>query len=67
MDARMPCIPGMLCLTRRRAAQLFDREARRNLGMSGEEFARRYRVGKVEDLDHSAASQLAILLPWADY
>lgn len=63
---RMPYVPGVVYLTRRAAAKMFDREARTFLGMSGEEFARWYRAGEVADLDHSDVTRVSILLPWAD-
>lgn len=62
----MPHGPGFLLLTRRGSRQLLDREARRYLGMSGEEFARRYRAGKVSDLDHAGVARVSILLPFGD-
>lgn len=66
VDYRMPYVPGVVYLTRRAAAKMFDREARKFLGMSGKEFARRYREGEVADLDHSNVTRVSILLPWAD-
>lgn len=64
-EYRMPYVAGVVYLTRRAAAKMFDREARKLLGMSGEEFARRYRAGEVAHLDHSHVTELSILLPWA--
>jgi hypothetical protein len=63
MSARMPYVPGMLYLTRRRWGQLLDRQARKYLGMSGEEFARRYRAGEIEDPCRSEVILLSMMLP----
>ena len=40
-------------LTPEQSWQRFDEEARHTLGMSGEEFARRFEAGEYGDPDHS--------------
>lgn len=62
----MPHGPGFLILTRRGDRQLLDREARRYLGMSGEEFERRYRAGQVEELNHSHVTRVLMLLAFGE-
>jgi len=52
-------------LTSREARQLFDREARRHLKMSGTEFLRRWEAGKFDgQADTSAVRRVAMLLPF---
>ena len=43
--------------------QLFDRQARKFLGMSGDEFVRRYRAGEIEEPNRLDVARVAILLP----
>ena|SRR5215211_3347327 len=50
-------------LSREEGKQLVDRQARKYLKMSGEDFARQYREGRIEDPDRLAVSRVAILLP----
>ena len=47
--------------------QLFDREARRLLNMSGEEFLKAYRAGKIaEEPQVPQITELMTLLPFAE-
>lgn len=48
-----------------RGAEILDRQARKQLGISGEEFIRRYRSGDLADLDHSEVFDVSLLLPFA--
>jgi hypothetical protein len=50
-------------LSREEGKQLVDRQARKYLKMSGEDFARQYREGRINDADRLAVSRVAILLP----
>lgn len=50
-------------VSRREAAQLLDRQARKYLGMSGDEFVRRYRAGDIDDPDRSDVIRVAMLIP----
>jgi hypothetical protein len=50
-------------LSREEGKQLVDRQARKYLKMGGEDFARQYREGRIEDPDRLAVSRVAILLP----
>lgn len=59
MDERAATIEH---LTEEKAAELFDRQARRYCGMSGEEFVRRFDAGELRCTDHGVA-RVAILLP----
>lgn len=50
-------------LSREEGKQLVDRQARKYLKMSGEDFVRQYREGRIKDPDRLAVSRVAILLP----
>ncbi len=58
--------PGVKYVTRRRGAQILDRQARKYLGMSGAEFVRRYRAGDFDEADDSTIARIAILIPFAE-
>ena len=53
-------------VTRRTGRKILDRQARKNLGMSGEEFIRKYRAGEIEDPDRTEVLSVAILIPMAE-
>ena len=57
-------------LTREEASASFDRAARRYLGMSGDEFKRKWESGEFGDIDrhpeHLLIERVAALLPWAE-
>jgi hypothetical protein len=54
-------------LTREEVRSLVDRQARRYLGISGEEFRRRWDRGEyADDPDRAGLIRLAFLLPFAD-
>ena len=59
-------IEGVDVLSEQEWAEMLDRQARKLLGMSGEEFARRYRAGEFgDDHDqHSEVVRLSMLLPF---
>jgi hypothetical protein len=46
--------------------RLLDHQARKFLGMSGEEFARQYRAGLIENPHRLEVVRVAILLPLAE-
>ncbi|HEU0115516.1 MAG TPA: hypothetical protein VFQ80_12610 [Thermomicrobiales bacterium] len=46
--------------------RILDRQAQKYLGMSGAEFARRYRAGTIEEPDRSEVIRVAMLLPLAE-
>jgi hypothetical protein len=46
--------------------RLFDQEAQRYLGISGEEFIRKWKVGDYANDDRSAVIRVAMLLPFAE-
>lgn len=52
-------------LTREQGLELFDRRARKLLGISGEEFLRRWDSGDFMDSDDPKVSSLAVLIPFA--
>jgi hypothetical protein len=53
-------------MTREERLQLIDVQARKFLGMSGEEFMRRYRAGELESPCRLDVAGIAILLPLAE-
>jgi hypothetical protein len=53
-------------MTREEGLLLLDRQARKFLGMSGEEFVRKYREGKIENPHRLEVARVAILLPLAE-
>lgn len=50
-------------MTREESERLLDRQARKFLGMSGEEFARQFRAGEIEYPDRLDVARVAMLLP----
>lgn len=57
---------GVKEVSRREGQELLDRQARKYLGMSGEEFARQYRAGSIERPDRADVLRVAMLLPFAE-
>jgi hypothetical protein len=64
--ARKPATRGMKYVSRQRGKKILDRQARKYLGMSGDEFVRKYRAGEVEDPDRTDVRRVAMLIPLAD-
>jgi hypothetical protein len=50
-------------ISREEGKRLVDRQARKFLKMSGEDFARDYRAGRIKDPHRLAVARVAILLP----
>lgn len=46
--------------------RLLDRQARKYLGMSGQEFARKYNAHEIPDPDRSDVIRVAMLLPFTE-
>ena len=63
---RRPATRGVKYVTRRQGHRILDRQARKYLGMTGDEFVRRYRAGDVEGLDRSNVTRVAMLIPLAE-
>jgi hypothetical protein len=59
-------IEGVEYITLEEAWRLIDRQARESLGMSGEEFVRRYKAREIKDPERNEVRYLAILLPLID-
>lgn len=53
-------------LTREQGEDLLDREARRYLNMSGQEFLRAWNAGEFEDLDRPEIIRVAMLVPFTE-
>jgi hypothetical protein len=59
-------IPGVDILTREEGVAFFDRQARKFMGMSGEEFLRRYDEGEFRPSCQSInISRMVMLIPFA--
>lgn len=56
---------GTVYVTRSEGHKILDRQAQKYLGMSGDEFARKYRAGQIPDPDRSEVVRVAMLLPYA--
>ena len=52
-------------LTREEGQALFDARARAALGISGEEFLRRWDAGEYANVDRSEVIRVALLIPFA--
>ncbi len=62
-------LPPVVELTREEARALFDARAREWMGMSGEEFLRRYDAGEFDEIfddpDHPEVLDLVMMRPFA--
>lgn len=58
-------LPGVTELTEEEGRALFDRAARRKLGISGEEFLRRLDAGEYRGCHPHAVTELRMLEPFA--
>jgi hypothetical protein len=63
--AHTPSANGTISVSREEGFEILDRQARKYLGMSGDEFARQYRAGELPDPDRSEVARVAMLLPYA--
>jgi hypothetical protein len=63
---RRATVSGIKYVTRGGGKKLLNRQARKYLGMSGDEFARKYRAGEIPDPDRTDVRRVAMLLPLAD-
>jgi hypothetical protein len=54
---------GLVFLSAARGRKLLDKTARRWLGMSGAEFARLWKAGRIENPDRPEVLRVAALLP----
>lgn len=52
-------------LTLEEGRELFDQRARKFLGISGEEFLRKWDAGEYMDSDDPKVSSMAVLIPFA--
>ncbi|MDQ3693417.1 MAG: 3'-5' exonuclease [Chloroflexota bacterium] len=58
--------PGIVYLTKEEAEDLFDRQARKYLGMSGVEFRRQYQAGTIDDPCRTDVIRVSYLMYMAD-
>ncbi len=56
--------PKAKILTRNEGRKLLDREAQRSLGISGDEFARKWNAKEFKDPDQPEIMRVAFLLPF---
>lgn len=61
-----PARPRFKYVSRKEGTEILDRQARKYLGMSGEEFVRRYREGSLTEEDNLAVTRVSILIPLAE-
>lgn len=59
-------IPGVRYISKEEGAERLDRAARKWLGMSGEEFVRRYNAGDIPNPDRSEVIRLSSLMQYAE-
>jgi hypothetical protein len=62
-------IPGVILLSPEEAYELFDRHARKHLGISGEEFLRRWDAGEIGPVPDTpegrGLGELVMMMPFA--
>lgn len=63
---RNPRRRGVKYVSRRQGARILDRQARRYLGMSGEEFVRKYHAGELENSHRPEVIRISMLVPLAE-
>ena len=51
-------------LTREEGIAMFNRQARERLGMSGEEFLRKWEAGEIEDPDRNDVMMMVMMIPF---
>jgi hypothetical protein len=51
-------------ITREEGLAMFERQARERLGMSGEEFLRKWDAGEIDDPDRNDVTMLVMLVPF---
>lgn len=56
---------GVIDVTLEEGKKVLDDQARKYLGMSGEEFLERYEAGTIEDPDRSEVVRVSMLIPFA--
>lgn len=64
-DVDQYVVPEAVELTREEGIALFDEEARRVLGISGEEFLAAYDAGKLDDFDPIDVQSVVMMIPFA--
>jgi hypothetical protein len=57
-------LPKVKILSRKEGKKLLDRQARRSLNMSGEEFVRKWKARQFEDPEDPELMRLAFLIPF---
>jgi hypothetical protein len=57
-------LPPIVELSEEEGRALFDQQARKYMGMSGDEFLRKWDAGEIEDPDRSEVLTVAFLIPF---
>lgn len=64
-------IPGVHFASKQEAGEMFEAEARKTLGISGEEFVRRWEAGDwqpvPDDTEGRKIAELSMMIPFAHY
>lgn len=58
-------IEGVQFITEAEGKEILDRQAQKYLGMSGQEFIRRYRAGEIDDPNRREVTLVSMLIPLA--
>lgn len=58
--------PGVRYVSADEGQAILNRQAEKYLGMTGDEFVRRYRAGEIEDADRTDVIRVALLIPLAE-
>lgn len=59
-------LPNIQRISPREGSALLDRQARKYLNMSGDDFKQQYRAGTIADPERSAVIRVSMLLPLAE-
>jgi hypothetical protein len=62
-EPQTPKLPEIIGLSDEEARALFDRQARKYLGMSGEEFLRKWDAGEFDDPDQTNIVRVVLMIP----
>lgn len=53
-------------VSKEEGARILDRQARKYLNMSGNDFKKQYRLGMIKDQDQSKVGRVAALIPFSE-
>ena len=58
--------PGIEYVSQEQGVEILDRQAQKYLGMSGQEFVRKYQAGEIADPTRTDVTRVAMLIPLAE-